>query len=45
VFERSNIALYPVRQIMLGRGDDIGDNSGGAGATGGADTGYSPLPR
>jgi VWFA-related protein len=43
VLERSNIALYPVRQIMLGRGDDIGDNSGGAGATGGADTGLQSI--
>jgi VWFA-related protein len=43
VFERSNIALYPVRQIMLGRGDDIGNNSGGAGATGGADTGLQSI--
>lgn len=40
--ERSNIALYPVRQIMLGRGDDIGDVSG-AGQTGGADTGIQSL--
>lgn len=38
VLERSNIALYPVSQVMLGGSDDIGANSGGAGATGGAGT-------
>jgi VWFA-related protein len=43
VLERSNIALYPVRQIMLGRGDNIGADSGGAGATGGADTGLQSI--
>lgn len=40
--ERSNIALYPVRQIMLGRGDDIGNYSD-AGQTGGDDTGVQSL--
>ena len=43
VLERSNIALYPVRQIMLGRGDNIGADSGGDGATGGADTGIQSI--
>lgn len=43
VLERSNIALYPVRQIMLGRSDDIGATSGGAGATGGMGTGLQSL--
>lgn len=43
VFERSNIALYPVRQVMLGGGDDIGNTSGGAGATEGSDTGLQSL--
>jgi hypothetical protein len=41
VLERSNIALYPVRQIMLGRSDHIGTESGGAGATGGDGTGFT----
>ncbi|HTW63349.1 MAG TPA: VWA domain-containing protein [Bryobacteraceae bacterium] len=41
--ERSNIALYPVRQIMLGRGDNIGADSGGFGATGGAGTGLQSI--
>jgi len=41
--ERSNIALYPVRQIMLGSSDNIGANSGGAGATGGAGTGLQSI--
>lgn len=40
--DRSNIALYPVRQIMLGRGDNIGAISG-AGQTGGADTGLQSI--
>ena len=31
--DRSYVALYPVRQIMLGRSDNIGEMSGGAGAT------------
>ncbi len=43
VLERSNIALYPVRQIMLGRSDDIGDTSGGLGATGGEGTGLQSI--
>jgi len=30
---RSGMALYPVRQLMLGTPDSIGANSGGAGAT------------
>ncbi|HEX5227704.1 MAG TPA: VWA domain-containing protein [Bryobacteraceae bacterium] len=41
--ERSNIAIYPVRQIMLGRADDIGSASGGFGATGGGGTGLQSL--
>jgi VWFA-related protein len=43
VLERSDIALYPVRQIMLGRSDNIGAESGGAGATGGAGTGLQSI--
>jgi len=43
VLERSNIALYPVRQIMLGRSDNIGLESGGAGATGGDGTGLQSI--
>ena len=43
VLERSNIALYPVREIMLGRSDNIGAESGGAGATGGAGTGLQSI--
>ena len=43
VLERSNIALYPVRQIMLGRPDNIGAESGGFGATGGEGTGVQSL--
>jgi VWFA-related protein len=43
VLERSNIAIYPVRQIMLGRSDNIGAESGGAGATGGAGTGLQSI--
>lgn len=43
VFEQSRIALYPVRQIMLGRGDNIGAYSDGNGATGGADTGEASI--
>jgi VWFA-related protein len=43
VLERSNIALYPVRQIMLGRSDNIGAESGGAGATGGSGTGLQSV--
>lgn len=30
---RSGIALYPVRQLLIGTPDDIGGTSGGAGAT------------
>lgn len=41
--DRYNIALYPVRQIMLGRGDNIGADSGGIGATGGDGTGIQSL--
>lgn len=43
VLERSNIALYPIRQIMLGRSDNIGAESGGAGATGGVGTGLQSI--
>ena len=41
--ERSDIALYPVRQLMLGREDDIGTASGGIGGTGGGGTGVASL--
>ncbi len=34
---RSGIALYPVRQLMIGTPDRIGGTSGGFGATGGLD--------
>jgi hypothetical protein len=40
---RSGMALYPVRQVMFGSGDSIGETSGGAGATGGAGTGMQSL--
>jgi len=41
--DRYNIALYPVRQNMLGGSDDIGATSGGDGATGGDGTGIQSL--
>ncbi len=41
--ERSDIAIYPVRQVMLGKSDEIGATSGGMGATGGNGTGLSSL--
>jgi len=41
--DRSDIALYPVRQIMMGRSDNIGAMSDGAGATGGGGTGQSSI--
>ena len=41
--DRYDIALYPVRQIMLGRSDNIGATSGGYGATGGDGTGIQSL--
>ena len=41
--DRYDIALYPVRQIMLGRSDNIGATSGGDGATGGDGTGIQSL--
>ena len=37
------MAFYPVRQIMLGRSDNIGAESGGAGATGGTETGLQSI--
>jgi len=40
--DRSGVAIYPVRQVMLGRQDNIGATSG-AGATGGAGTGIESL--
>jgi VWFA-related protein len=43
VLERSKVALYPVRQIMLGRSDNIGAESGGFGATGGEGTGLQSI--
>jgi VWFA-related protein len=41
--ERSGVAIYPVRQLMLGSPDRIGATSGGAGATGGAGTGMQSM--
>lgn len=41
--ERSGVAIYPVRQVMLGSADAIGATSGGAGATGGAGTGMQSI--
>lgn len=41
--ERSGVAIYPVRQVMLGSADNIGANSDGAGATGGAGTGLQSI--
>lgn len=41
--ERSGVAIYPVRQVMLGSSDRIGETSGGAGATGGAGTGMQSI--
>ena len=41
--ERSGVAIYPVRQVMLGSPDGIGATSGGAGATGGAGTGAQSI--
>lgn len=41
--DRSYISLYPVRQIMMGRSDNIGATSDGSGATGGAGTGISEI--
>jgi VWFA-related protein len=41
--DRSYIALYPVRQIMMGRSDNIGATSDGNGATGGGGTGMSEI--
>jgi hypothetical protein len=41
--DTSYVALYPVRQLMLGRPDDIGAMSGGAGATGSADIGIQSV--
>lgn len=41
--ERSGVAIYPVRQVMMGSPDRIGETSGGAGATGGAGTGMQSI--
>jgi VWFA-related protein len=41
--ERSGVAIYPVRMVMLGSPDRIGATSGGAGATGGAGTGMQSI--
>lgn len=41
--ERSGVAIYPVRQLMMGTSDNIGATSGGAGATGGAGTGMQSI--
>lgn len=38
----SNVAIYPVRQVMFGAGDGIG-NTSGVGQTGGGDTGIESL--
>jgi VWFA-related protein len=41
--ERSGVAMFPVRQVMLGSPDHIGDSSGGSGATGGNDLGTQSI--
>jgi len=41
--DRSYVALYPVREIMMGRSDNIGATSDGNGATGGGGTGMSEI--
>ncbi len=41
--ERSGVAIYPVRQVMLGSPDHIGESSGGVGATGGNDLGTQSI--
>ncbi len=41
--ERSGVAIYPVRQVLMGTMDAIGATSGGAGATGGAGTGMQSI--
>jgi len=41
--ERSGVAIYPVRMVMLGSPDRIGVTSDGAGATGGAGTGMQSI--
>jgi VWFA-related protein len=41
--ERSGVAIYPVRQVMMGTSDHIGANSDGVGATGGAGTGMQSI--
>jgi len=41
-FERSRVAIYPARQVILGGPDGIGDTSG-SGATGGEGTGVQSL--
>jgi VWFA-related protein len=41
--ERSGVAIYPVRMVMLGSSDRIGATSDGAGATGGAGTGMQSI--
>jgi len=37
--DRCGVAIYPVRQVIFGGPDGIGDTSSGSGATGGAGTG------
>ncbi len=41
--ERSGVAIYPVRQVMLGSPDQIGGTSGGNGATGGTGMGSQSI--
>ena len=41
--ERSGVAIYPVRQVMLGSPDSIGATSGGSGATGGSGMGMQSM--
>ena len=41
--ERSGVAIYPVRQVMLGSPDRIGAASGGDGATGGTGLGLQSI--
>jgi len=41
--ERSGVAIYPVRQVMMGSPDRIGATSDGVGATGGAGTGMQSI--
>jgi VWFA-related protein len=42
-FERSGVAIYPVRQVLLGTPDRIGGTSAGSGATGGTGMGLQSM--